>query len=75
MEQVAFPSMQGVGNLGNARGIGQVFSLKILSNLKDEDHFLGPVILEVSDSGISSHFHSRLPPVFSGFTQHGMAGL
>lgn len=65
-EQVAFPSVQGVGNLCNAKGIGQVFSLKILSDLKDEDHFLGPVTQEVSDGGISSHFHSRLPPAFSG---------
>lgn len=61
------PQQAGSEQLCKARVPGPVFSVSILSNLKDEDRVLGPAILEASDSGISTHFRRR-------FTQCGKAG-
>lgn len=71
-----FPQHGGSGQLVcNASVIGQMFSLKVPSDLKDEDRSLGPVTVEASDSGISTHFHNRLLAVFCSFTQLRKVGL
>lgn len=65
-----FPQHGGSGEfVCNTSVIGQVLSLKVPSNLKDEDCCLGAVTVEASESGISTHLHNRLLAVFGSLTQ------